>query len=158
MLKNFKLWRGLVVVFALVMSIFIVLTNLAYYYAGFVNDFFGITPPTVQTTDETNYYPAAHGEMNAENCKKLIADEDDFNIRAMEEGAVMLRNENNALPLKENERRVTFSATVSKIPYMRPTRAAPTSKRIAAAVCTTPSKPRASPLTTRCLMRIKTAK
>ena len=44
MLKNFKLWRGLVVVFALVMSIFIVLTNLAYYYAGFVNDFFGITP------------------------------------------------------------------------------------------------------------------
>lgn len=108
MFKNSRLWRGLTAVFSLLLAIFIVLTNLGDRYAGFINDRFGITPPSIETTDETEYYKSKYGALNAENCAKLIADENAFNVQAMEEGAVLLRNEKNALPLKDSERGVTF--------------------------------------------------
>ena len=108
MFKKTRLWRGLTAVFGLLMGVFIVLTNLAYRYAGFVNDRLGIVPPTMSTTDETEYYKSRYGALNSENCAKLIADENAFNIQAMEEGAVLLRNEKNALPLKRDERAITF--------------------------------------------------
>ena len=103
-----NLWRGLAVVFGLLLAVFIVLTNLAYRYAGFVNDFFGIVPPTIDAEGDTLRYASKYGDMNAENNAKLIADENAFNITAMEEGAVLVRNENNALPLAANERRITI--------------------------------------------------
>ena len=115
-MKHFKLWRGLVLVFSLLLSIFVVLTNLAYRYAGFLNDFLGISAPTTSTTEDTTYYAGAHGELNEANSKKLIADENAFNVRCAEEGAVMLRNENGALPLKSGERRVTFFGNSVKDP------------------------------------------
>lgn len=59
---------------------------------------------------------ARFGELNAENSQKLIEAENDFNIRAMEEGAVLVRNEDNALPLAEDELSVTLFGNSVKNP------------------------------------------
>lgn len=108
MFKKTKLWRGLTALFAFLTALFLVLTNLGDRYAGFINDRFGIVPPTIETNEETEYFKSAYGALNAENCAKLIADENAFNVQAMEEGAVLLRNERGTLPLKESERGLTF--------------------------------------------------
>lgn len=106
--KTFKLWRGLTVVFALLLSIFVVLVDMGNRYEGFINDALGTTAPTQTGSGDTAYYKSQFGDINAENNAKLIDAENKFNIQAMEEGAVMLRNENNALPLKNNERSITM--------------------------------------------------
>ncbi|MCD8294516.1 MAG: glycoside hydrolase family 3 C-terminal domain-containing protein [Clostridia bacterium] len=103
-LKKYKVWRGVSVVLLLLLAIFIVISYLGWYYSGYVNDFFGITAGTTETTD----FESRYGALNEENCKKLQADEDALNIQAMEEGAVLLKNKNNALPLASTERSVTF--------------------------------------------------
>lgn len=114
--KTTKLWRGLVLVFALLLAIFVVLVDMGNRYEGFINDALGTQAPTETGSGDTNYYPSKYGELNADNCKKLIDEENAFNIQAMEEGAVMLRNENNALPLKADERSITFFGNSVKDP------------------------------------------
>lgn len=105
--KTFKLWRGLTLVLALLLSIFVVLVDMGNRYEGFINDALGTQAPSTGGTAEAKY-KSQFGELNSENSKKLIEAENEFNIQAMEEGAVMLRNEKNALPLADNERRITL--------------------------------------------------
>ncbi len=105
--KTTKLWRGLALIAALLLSIFLVLTNMGNRYDGFINDRLGTVAPKVEGDGEVRY-KSAYGDLNAENVKKLIQAENDFNIRAMQEGAVLLRNKDNALPLRDNERSITL--------------------------------------------------
>lgn len=106
----------MVVVLALAVS----LTGTAFYYSGYVNSFLGLTGgQNIEVSGETNYYPSAYGELNAENSERLLADTRDHNIRAMHEGAVLLRNENNALPLSAEERSVTFFGNSVKDPVYK---------------------------------------
>ena len=105
--KTSKMWQGLTVVSAAFLSLFLVLSDMGERYEGFINDRLGITNSGPQGTTEAKY-KSRFGELNAENCKKLIEEENKFNIKAMEEGAVLLRNENNALPLAQNETKVTL--------------------------------------------------
>lgn len=113
--KTTKLWRGLAMVFALLLAVFAVLTNMGNRYEGFINDFFGTVAPKVEGDGEDKY-KSAFGELNADNCKELIKAENDFNIRAMREGAVLIRNEGDALPLKADERSVTLFGNSVKDP------------------------------------------
>lgn len=115
-LAKTNLWRGLAAVFGLIFALMLVMTNLGWYYEGFVNTFFGIVPPVIEGGEGTQYYTSSYGELNAANSEKLIEAENDFNIRAMEEGAVMLRNENNALPLTSDEMSVTLFGNSVKNP------------------------------------------
>ncbi len=110
-----KVLRGLTGVFAILFGTFMVLTDMGDRYEGFINSALGVTAPTTEGEGE-DYYESAYGELNAENCAKLIEDENDFNIRAMQEGAVLLRNENNALPLSSSERSITFFGNSVKSP------------------------------------------
>ena len=105
--KTFKIWRGITLVIALLLAVFIVLIDMGNRYEGFINDALGTQAPSVDGNGEVKY-KSSFGELNAENSKKLIQAENEFNIQAMEEGAVMLRNENNALPLAANERSITL--------------------------------------------------
>lgn len=105
--KTVKIWRGLAVVLALLLAIFLVLSDMGERYEGFINDALGVTAPTIEGDGEIRY-KSQFGELNKENSKKLIEAENQFNIQAMEEGAVMLRNEEGALPLKSNERSITL--------------------------------------------------
>ena len=111
-----NIWRGAAAVFGLLMAVFLVLTNLGWRYEGFVNDALGVVPPVIEGDEDTMVYTSQFGELNAENSQKLIEAENDFNIRAMEEGAVMLRNEDNALPLAQNERSITLFGNSVKNP------------------------------------------
>ena len=118
-MKNNQKWLGMAAVFALLLSTAISLTSSAFYYSGYVNSFLGLTGNKVTVEGDTNYFPSAYGELNAENAEKLIADEKEHSIQSMYEGAVMLRNENNALPLDTNERSVTFFGNSVKDPVYK---------------------------------------
>ena len=110
MAKRSKLWLGLssVLTFLLVTCAFVTDIAVNEGYDGFINDALGLKPPTNSTNNDENTYKSAYGDINAENARKLIADENDHNIRVMEEGAVLLKNEGNALPLAATEKKITL--------------------------------------------------
>lgn len=112
-------WIGLTALFALLFSMTVSLSSSAFYYSGYVNSFLGLTGQTIAIEGDTNYYPSAYGELNAENADRLMADEKAHSIRAMHEGTVMLRNENGALPLSVAERSVTIFGNNAADPVYR---------------------------------------
>lgn len=112
-------WIGLTALFALLFSMTVSLSSSAFYYSGYVNSFLGLTGQTIAIEGDTNYYPSAYGELNAENADRLMADEKAHSIRAMHEGTVMLRNENGALPLSAAERSVTIFGNNAADPVYR---------------------------------------
>lgn len=107
-MKKGQKWLGISATLAVLFSMVLSLTSSAFYYSGYVNSFLGLSGQTLVVDGDTCYYPSAYGELNAENAQRLIADEREHCIQAMHEGAVLLRNEDSALPLSENERSVTF--------------------------------------------------
>lgn len=115
MFKKTNAWRGGTLIFTMLLVTSNVLVTMGNNYEGFINDRFGTTAPVIQGSAE-KVYTSRFGDLNAENAKKLIEAENAFNIQAMEEGAVLLRNEKNALPLAENERSVTFFGNNSARP------------------------------------------
>ncbi len=93
-MKKTYLWRGLCTLLALVFSLTMFGQSLAFTREGDVNLFLGTLPPAVQVTDDTNYYPSAYGSM-----EEMRAALGEHIVRTQEEGSVLLRNENGALPL-----------------------------------------------------------
>lgn len=118
-MRKYQKWVGLTAVFALLFSMAISLTSSAFYYSGYVNSFLGLTGQTIAVEGDTDYFPSAYGELNAENSDKLMADEKAHSIAAMHEGTVMLRNENRALPLTEAERKITILGNNAADPVYR---------------------------------------
>ena len=118
-MRKHQKWIGLTSLFALLFSMAVSLSSSAFYYSGYVNSFLGLTGQTIAIEGDTNYYPSAYGELNAENADRLMADEKAHNIRAMHEGTVMLRNENGALPLSAAERSVTIFGNNAADPVYR---------------------------------------
>lgn len=120
MKRTYQKWLGITAALAVVLALAVSLTSTAFYYSGYVNSFLGLTGgQSIEVSGNTNYYPSAYGELNAENSERLLADTRDHNIRAMHEGAVLLRNENNALPLSAEERSVTFFGNSVKDPVYK---------------------------------------
>ncbi|WP_294537279.1 glycoside hydrolase family 3 protein [uncultured Pseudoflavonifractor sp.] len=118
--RTYQKWLGITAALVVVLALAVSLTGTAFYYSGYVNSFLGLTGgQNIEVSGETNYYPSAYGELNAENSERLLADIRDHNIRAMHEGAVLLRNENNALPLSAEERSVTFFGNSVKDPVYK---------------------------------------
>ena len=118
--RTYQKWLGVTATLVVVLALAVSLTGTAFYYSGYVNSFLGLTGgQNIEVSGETNYYPSAYGELNAENSERLLADTRDHNIRAMHEGAVLLRNENNALPLSAEERSVTFFGNSVKDPVYK---------------------------------------
>lgn len=82
-------------------------------YAGTVNSALGISTSRVVNEDgaeaeDTTYFESEYGELNAENLQTLIADTYAESVTEQEEGSVLLKNDNSALPLSEDETRVTL--------------------------------------------------
>ena len=118
-MRKHQKWIGLTSLFALLFGMTVSLSSSAFYYSGYVNSFLGLTGQTIAIEGDTNYYPSAYGELNAENADRLMADEKAHSIRAMHEGTVMLRNENGALPLSAAERSVTIFGNNAADPVYR---------------------------------------
>ena len=112
-MKNKKLWTGLSSVFSFLLCFAIIGTNCALGYASTVNSVLGITTSKLVSTEseattDTDYYKSEYGELNGDNLKKLLADADEQVITEEEEGAVLLKNDNSALPLTSDETSVTL--------------------------------------------------
>lgn len=81
-------------------------------YEGTVNQALGIATSKVVNESgdagDTTYYESEYGELNADNLQKLIADTYAESVTEQEEGSVLLKNENQALPLSQDETKVTL--------------------------------------------------
>lgn len=115
--KRIRLWRGLTTVMAVLLVISIAATQTAITYTGTLNSYLGTTTSKIVESEDaaeedTLYYKSAYGEFSAENLQLLIADTYDESVQEQEEGSVLLRNENNALPLDSNSRVTLFGHAV----------------------------------------------
>lgn len=88
------LWRGLTALLALLLCLTSFGSALAFTREGDVNLYLGTMPPTLSVTEDTEYFPSAYA-TEADMKAALQA----YTIAAQEEGSVLLRNEDNALPL-----------------------------------------------------------
>ena len=115
-----KTWRGLATIMAILLICAMIMGNFAIANAALINSFLGIsTSKSVGYDASAQYYRSDYGALSDESFSKLIADEYAFCQEEMEEGAVLLRNQNNALPLKADERKVTLFGHASAEPYYR---------------------------------------
>ncbi len=111
MMKRSRLWTGLTSLFAFFMTALILILQCMMGYEGTINSALGISTSKVVNGDDagdTTYFESSYGELNAENLATLIQDTYDQSFLEEEEGAVLLRNENNALPLSAEETSVTL--------------------------------------------------
>lgn len=104
-----KLWRGLTAVMAMLLIITTTATSLAFQYPYILNEPLNIdTAEIVEGDGGKIYYESEFGEINETNQAALIEATIQQSIQEEEEGAVLLRNEGQALPLKEKERSITI--------------------------------------------------
>ena len=108
MLKNYKIWRGLVAVFGVLLAVSIFMGMLCNTWAGQINIFLGTLPPTVSDGDGDTMYYAGDYTIDDEGYEQMVADSIENDIKTMTEGAVLVKNEDAALPLASGERRVTL--------------------------------------------------
>ena len=118
-----KLWLGLSAVGVLVTSVLLAGRQLAGDYAGLINDVLGLSTQKISNIDSADVkgsaYKDADGSLSDKGWKRMIADSYNFCEEAVEQGSVLLKNENNALPLKKTERKVTLLGKGSKNMFMR---------------------------------------
>lgn len=120
-----EVWRGLTSVFSFFMILVISGTTIALKIPSTINTFLGIDS-TVKIVDsgdgneDTTYYKTANGSSDAKDIdalnetEKSIADEI---IATEEEGAVLLKNDNDALPLKEGSNVTMLGASTVNYNY-----------------------------------------
>ena len=116
---NFKLWSGMTAVMAAALVICLVGQYYALGYADFINGALGIRTTMVVDTGEpgqTLHYPSSFGDFDDPDAQAaLLAASFEQNINEMREGAVLLYNADNALPLT-GEKRVSLFGHASVDP------------------------------------------
>ncbi len=104
--------------FLIVFVVFALITMMD--YSNTVNGALGIITSVVKNTDNSHpvYYKSEFGNLSAKNLQKVINATYDESIKEEEEGAVLLKNSKNTLPLLSKERRITlFGHTVCQPLY-----------------------------------------
>ena len=117
--KNF--WGGLTSTMAVVLSVSIGLGGTMFANPGAINEALGIKASTNIERNGEYVYKTAYtedGKPSADGLKKLIADQLEYYKTELAEGSVLLEN-NGALPLAENERRVSLFGRGSTDPVFR---------------------------------------
>lgn len=111
-MKHSRLWTGLSSVCSCLLVLSTVGLNCMNGYAGTINQALGIQTSKIvnegDSSEDTTYYESSYGELNAENLQKLIEDTYAQAVQEEEEGAVLLKNENETLPLAVDGTRVTL--------------------------------------------------
>ena len=106
-MKKSKLWLGLSGVGILLTSTMIGATQVAMDKEMLINDVLGLSRTNLKAARGSDY-AEADGSLTDKGYRKLIADSYKFCIEEEEQGAVLFKNENNALPLASDERDVTL--------------------------------------------------
>lgn len=104
----------LLIVFVLLFGVINVGTEIAYANSSVVNNFFGAggsnsvkdETSISDDDDESDYYTSAYGSV-----KEVKEAGEAYTQKVMEEGAVLLKNDNNALPLKSTDKISLFSTS-----------------------------------------------
>ncbi|MBQ9188765.1 MAG: glycoside hydrolase family 3 protein [Clostridia bacterium] len=102
-MKKSNLWRGLTAFFALLLCLTSFGAGLAFHREGDVNLFLGTLPPVQAATDDTTYFESSYASKD-----EMRAALKDYLINDQIEGSVLLRNENNALPLDPSAKVTLF--------------------------------------------------
>ncbi|MBQ1490623.1 MAG: glycoside hydrolase family 3 C-terminal domain-containing protein, partial [Blautia sp.] len=109
---NKNVWRGLTSVMAFLLVIACLGSSVAMAYDGAINSFLGVKTVELINTGEgnedTQYFSSAYGDFTEENLKALVEDSFEQTINEMLEGAALLKNDNNALPLDKATERISF--------------------------------------------------
>ena len=115
-----NVWTGLSSLFSFFLVFVILGTNCLFDYEGTVNGALGIETSKVVNrgdTEGTIYFESEYGSLNEENLQKLIQDTYAESVLEEEEGAVLLKNDNNALPLDSNMQVTLFGHAVAQPLY-----------------------------------------
>ena len=112
-MRRNRLWTGLASIFSFLLVLCILGCQAMFHYSSTVNQILGISTSIVQNpegTDQSNltYYESDFGELNEENLQKVIKATYDESVQEEAEGAVLLKNDDNALPLGDDEKSVTL--------------------------------------------------
>lgn len=121
-LKNWKLFRGLSILFVFLFVLMISVTQIGVENAGSVDAFFGIVQEqSGELTPETMRYKTdftEDGVRSEEGLAKLVAAEKEYVAKVSEEGSVLLKNDNNnALPLEKNAKVTLFGHAFAEPTY-----------------------------------------
>src|SRR5699024_3978149 len=103
MKKSSRIWRGLVALFYVLLLLSASMTDLLISWSGQVNVFLDISAPTIEADEDTLYYRSDY-ELSDEGLAAMLIDSDKHDIQTMEEGSVLIKNDNAALPLEPSER------------------------------------------------------
>ncbi len=112
--KKLAIFRGIAAVMAVLMLITVSASNLMFEYSGAINQALNISTSRVISTDtedaDTDYYTSEFGadytnKQEAMNLELAVAAE---NVSQAEEGMVLLRNENTALPMSADSQITIF--------------------------------------------------
>lgn len=110
--------------FMLVLTVFG--TQVALDYSGSVNSFLGVETTVIEDdsdgTEDTNYYPSglsSEDRSDIDALNELEAQVVDENIATVEEGTVLLMNENDALPLAEGSSVTLLGTSTVNVHYAR---------------------------------------
>ena len=118
-----KLWLGLATAGVSLFTLMLALQQVTNVKAGLINDALGLTTQKIDKIDsdevEGSAYAEEDGSLSNNGWKKMIKDSYKFCEEAVEQGSVLFKNDNDALPLKENERKVTLLGQGSKNLFMR---------------------------------------
>lgn len=123
-MKNSNLWRGMTATLALLLCLTSFGTNLAFHREGDVNLFLGTLPPAISATDDTTYFKSSYTSMD-----EMRAAQKEYLIESQIQGSVLLRNENDALPLNKNAS-VTLFGFAAASPVYHGGSGGPTNKGI----------------------------
>lgn len=120
-IKNWKPFRGLTVLFAFLFILMICVTQIGLENAGSVDAFFGIVQEqSGELNSETMKYKTDFtddGVRSEEGLAKLVKAEQEYITQVSEDGSVLLKNDDGALPLARQAKVTLFGNAFDKPTY-----------------------------------------
>ena len=118
-----KLWLGLAGTGVALLTLVLAAQQIANMNAGLINDALGLSTKKIEKIEsdevEGSAYAEEDGSLSNKGWKKMIQESYKFCEEAVEQGSVLFKNDNDAIPLKANERKVTLFGRGSKNLFMR---------------------------------------
>ena len=118
-----KIWLGLAATGVLLTTFIYAGQKLADDNAGLINDVLGLSTQKVGKIDSDEVDGSAYvdedGSLSNDGWKRMIKDSYEFCEDLVEQGSVLIKNDNDALPLAEDERNISLLGQGSKNIYYR---------------------------------------